>query len=240
MRCGTAEQRSIAAVACLVACTLLLGAAVARAEDATTSRDGISPVKASHPFFVRLGYGYTSYQTSGRASILGMPVENARIAFGGESLGLIEAGWRFHPSWSVSVLSGLPPTASLYGRGAFADYALLRKVSYGTVVAGVQYHPFGPGRIDPYLGVGLDYTFIRRTYGGSMSELRVANSFGPVLQGGVELRLTERLSLYADVRKVWLSFDAKGTVPSPVGPLPVRVRVEPDPLTASFGLSYRF
>lgn len=239
MHCGTAGQWGVAAVRCVVACTLL-DVAAARAEDVPASAVRFPPVEVSRPFFVRLGYGYASYQTSGRASILGTPVANARVAFGGESLGLIEGGWRFAPSWSVSVLSGLPPTASLYGRGAFAGYGLLRRVSYGAVVAGVQYHPFVLGRLNPYVGVGLNYTFIRSTHGGSMSELRVADSFGPVLQAGVEMRLTERLSLYADVRKVWLSFDAKGTVPSPVGPLPVRVRVEPDPLTASFGLSYRF
>ena len=240
MRSETTGQRSVAAVTCLVACTLLLHPATVRAQGSPPSGSGVSPVEASRPFFVRLGYGYASYQTSGRASILGTPVENARIAFGGESLGLIEGGWRFDPAWSVSVLSGLPPTASLYGRGAFADYGLLRKVSYATIVAGVQYHPFGPGRLDPYVGVGLDYTFIRTTHGGSMSELRIADSFGPVLQVGAELRLTERLSFYADVRKAWISFDSKGAVPSPVGPLPVRVRVEPDPLNASFGITYRF
>ncbi|RZI59181.1 MAG: OmpW family protein [Pseudomonas sp.] len=224
----------------IIASSALVVSGSGQAETPIARNDNSLIEQTYYPYFIRLGYGYASYRTTGRASIFGTSVEDAKVAFGGESLGLIEGGWRITPSWSASILSGLPPTASLYGQGAFADYGLLRKVSYATVVGGLQYHPFGMGRFDPYIGVGLDYTYIRRTYGGSLSELRVSNGLGPVLQAGVEVRISDRISLYADIRKVWLSFDSKGTIPSPVGQLPVRVHVDPDPITSSFGLSYRF
>jgi outer membrane protein len=192
------------------------------------------------PFFIRLGAGYAGYRTSGSATSGGARIDDARVAFGGHAVGTVEAGWRVSPNWSLSVLSGLPPTVSLKGHGAFEDFQELRKVTYGSVMAGVQFHPLGHGWIDPYIGGGVDYTFIFRTYGGSLSELRVADSFGPILQAGADIRLTERLSLYADVRKIWLSFDAKGVAPSPSGLFPVRVEVHPNPIVATIGISYHF
>lgn len=224
----------------IIASLVLVVSGSGQAETSVAKNDNVLSEQTYRPYFIRIGYGYASYRTTGRASILGTSVEDAKIAFGGETLGLIEGGWRVNPSWSVSILSGLPPTASLYGQGAFADYGLLRRVSYATVVGGLQYHPFGLGRFDPYVGIGLDYTYIRRTYGGSLSELRVSNGLGPVLQAGVEMRISDRISLYADIRKVWLSFESNGSIPSPIGQLPVRVHVDPDPITTSFGLSYRF
>lgn len=191
-------------------------------------------------FFLRLGYGLVQYETSGRASVFGTPVDNARIAFGEHSSTILEAGWRFAPSWSLSVLSGLPPTVTLEGRGAFEPFGKLSKVTYGSAMLGLQYHPLQFSRFDPYVGAGIDYTVIFNTSGGSLPGLSVRNSFGPVLQAGFEFGLTENLAFYTDVRKVWLKFRAKATVPDPVAPYPIQVSVTPNPAIFSVGLTYRF
>jgi outer membrane protein len=192
------------------------------------------------PFFVRLGAGSVSYNTSGTATTHGDRIADARVAFDRHAVGTIEGGWRVSPEWSLSVLGGIPPTVSLQGQGAFERLGELRKVTYGSVLAGVQYHPFGPGRVDPYIGGGLGYSFVFQTRGGSLSELRIADSFGTVLQVGADVRLTDRLSLYVDARKIWLSFDAKGVAPTASGPSPVHVEVQPNPVVGTIGLSYRF
>jgi outer membrane protein len=187
-------------------------------------------------FFVRAGYGIASYRTTGRASIAGHPVEAARVALSDVSFAALELGWRVTPEWSVSFVGGLPPTVALHGRGDFAPQAVLRKVTYGSVMLGAQYHPFSFGRFEPFVGGGLGYTFILRTRGGSMSELNIADNAGPFLQVGSQFHITDRLSAFVDARKNWLSFDAKGKV----GPSPVRVSVDPDPVSVTLGLSYRF
>ncbi|MBO1073785.1 OmpW/AlkL family protein [Roseomonas marmotae] len=191
-------------------------------------------------FFLRLGYGLLQYETSGRASVHGARIDDAKIAFGGQSAVLLEAGWRFAPSWSVSVLSGLPPTVALEGRNAFESFGTVSKVTYGSVMLGMQYHPLQFSRFDPYVGAGIDYTAIFNTSGGSLPGLHVRNAYGPVLQAGFEYGLTRNLALYADARKVWLKFRAKGMVPHPVAPYPVQVSVTPNPVVLSVGLTYRF
>lgn len=188
------------------------------------------------PFFVRLGYGLASYRTTGRASVAGQPLDGARVALGDVSFAALELGWRLAPDWSVSVLGGLPPTVALHGRGDFAEQGLLRKVTYGAVMAGVQYHPFTLGRFEPFVGAGLNYTAIFRTRAGSLSELHVADNAGPYVQVGGQFHLTGSLSAFVDFRKTWLSFDAKGVA----GGAPVRVSIDPDPTSLALGLSYRF
>ena len=216
---------------CLAAATFL-------AVTGAGTRPSLSQENASgdQAFFVRLGYGLASYRTTGRASVAGQPLDRARVALGDVSFAAAELGWRFAPDWSVSVLGGLPPTVALYGRGDFAGQGLLRKVTYGAVMAGVQYHPFTLGRFEPFLGAGLNYTAIFRTRGGSLSELRVADNAGPYVQVGGQFHLTSSLSAFMDFRKTWLSFDSKGVA----GGAPIRVSIDPDPVSATLGLSFRF
>ncbi|WP_424140505.1 OmpW/AlkL family protein [Roseomonas chloroacetimidivorans] len=216
---------------CLFGATFLV-AAVA------TPRPGLAQEnpEVEQPFFVRLGYGLASYRTTGRAAVAGQSLNRARVALGDVSFAALELGWRFAPDWSVSVLGGLPPTVALHGRGDFADQGVLRKVTYGSVMLGVQYHPFTLGRFEPFVGAGLNYTAIFRTHGGSMSELHVADNAGPYVQVGGQVHLTSSLSAFVDARKTWLSFDAKGVA----GGAPVRVSIDPDPVSVTLGLSYRF
>jgi len=203
------------------------------------AQDAAAP-ESEPSFFVRLGAGAIGYRTSGRVTAHGNAVPDAHVAFGSHGVATAELGWRLAPQWSLSLLGGVPPTVPLQGEGALERLHTLRKVTYGSALAGVQFHPFGPGWIDPYVGGGIGYAFTLRTRGGSLSELNIADSFGTVLQAGADIRLTERLSLYVDVRKIWLSFDAKGVSPSAAGPQAVRVHVTPDPVLGTIGLSYRF
>ena len=191
---------------------------------------------ADRPFFLNLGYGMASYRTTGRASVAGQPVDGARVALGDVRFASMEIGWRFSPDWSLSFVGGLPPTVALHGRGDFAPQGVLRKVDYGSVMLGVAYHPFTLGRFEPLVGAGLSYTFILRTHGGSMSDLDIADNYGPFLQVGGRYHVTDSLAAFVDARKPWLSFDAKGVA----GGLPVRVGVDPDPVSVTLGLSYRF
>lgn len=102
---------------------------------------------------------------------------------------------------------------------------------------GAQYHPLKFGRVEPYVGAGLSYTHIFKTWGGSMSELNVGDTAGPYLQLGSRYKLSDRVSLFMDLRKMWQSFDTDGVA---AGGLPVTVRIDPDPVSGALGVSYNF
>jgi outer membrane protein len=74
----------------------------------------------------------------------------------------------------------------------------------------VQWH-FNPDQmIDPYVGVGVNYTrFLDKNLshpvGGDIDVDR--NSWGPALQAGVDINLKDGWQINADVKKLWIDTD---------------------------------
>lgn len=77
----------------------------------------------------------------------------------------------------------------------------------------LQYH-FAPGEsICPYIGAGLNYTFVydEETTGPiAAADLELDNSFGLSAVAGVEFKLDDKWALGADVR--WIDIDADAEV----------------------------
>jgi outer membrane protein len=95
---------------------------------------------------------------------------------------------------------------------------------------------FGTGKVRPYVGAGLNFTWFTR------DNLAVAGvgtldidktSFGPALQGGVDVALDDTWSLSLDAKKAWISTDV-----SLAGAKLTTVDV--DPWIVGFGVGYRF
>jgi outer membrane protein len=98
----------------------------------------------------------------------------------------------------------------------------------------LQYH-FDPiGGFKPYVGAGVQYIHY---FDGGRSDLggriKLDDSWGFALQGGVDMEIGHGWYLNADIKKVWLDTDASwGTG--------VTAKVAVDPLIISAGIGYRF
>ena len=96
-----------------------------------------------------------------------------------------------------------------------------------------QYHFAPAGQIDPYLGVGFNYTRISSVNllngAGSLEN----HSFGLALQAGLDFKLDKNWSVNFDVKKVQIRSDvfAGGVKIS---------NVQIDPLLVGLGIGYRF
>lgn len=97
----------------------------------------------------------------------------------------------------------------------------------------LQYHFIPEGTWRPYVGAGINATRIydAEIAGGTMS--LDSWSVGPVLQVGVDYRLTRNWFLNADVKKAWLSSDVKAA-----GAKISQAKL--DPWLFSVGVGYRF
>lgn len=94
-----------------------------------------------------------------------------------------------------------------------------------------QYHFQPNAKIRPYIGAGLNYTrFSDVSILGGAIDLD-DDSFGPVLQAGVDWALTDKVSLNFDVKKIWISTDASGAASG---------KVDIDPLVYGIGLGVKF
>jgi outer membrane protein len=65
-----------------------------------------------------------------------------------------------------------------------------------------QYHFMGSGAFRPYVGAGLNYTRFSDTNILDGAVQLEKDSFGPVIQAGVDWALTDRLLFNLDVKKV--------------------------------------
>ncbi len=70
-----------------------------------------------------------------------------------------------------------------------------------------QYHFLQDKPVRPYVGAGINYTwFFEENFPGG-DDIDYEDSFGYVLQAGVDIDITEKLFLNVDVKKVFLDTD---------------------------------
>ncbi|WP_429580007.1 OmpW/AlkL family protein [Paraburkholderia youngii] len=99
----------------------------------------------------------------------------------------------------------------------------------------LQYHFNHAGRVRPYVGAGINYTLFYNNglHAGAERISTDNHSFGPALQAGVDVQLTKKLFLNADIKKIWMktgtSLDGQS-----LGTLHI------DPLVVGVGIGMKF
>ncbi|SAK46692.1 OmpW/AlkL family protein [Caballeronia ptereochthonis] len=74
----------------------------------------------------------------------------------------------------------------------------------------LQYHFNHAGRVRPYVGAGLNYTYFyndKLKAGDTPVSIR-RSSFGPALQAGIDVQVAKNLFVNADVKKIWMRTSA--------------------------------
>ncbi|BBU29689.1 outer membrane protein [Burkholderia sp. THE68] len=74
----------------------------------------------------------------------------------------------------------------------------------------LQYHFNHAGRVRPYVGAGVNYTYFyndKLKAGDTPVSIR-HSSFGPALQAGVDVQVATNLFVNADVKKIWMRTSA--------------------------------
>ena len=100
-------------------------------------------------------------------------------------------------------------------------------------------YTFNPGsKVEIYAGLGLNYTlFFDEDTKGALNgaKLRLNPSWGPAVVAGVDINLTEKWFLNADVRWFDIDTDAKVTAPG----LTIKDKVSIDPWAVGVNIGYR-
>jgi outer membrane protein len=128
------------------------------------------------------------------------------------------------------------PAGSLAGTPNLGDDEFV----LGTVGASV--HPF-KGKVRPYAGGGWAFQFTTQERDGLAVGLDISNTSGPYANAGVKVGLSNRLDIFADVRKAWYTTKATGLLPLDATYTvfaDVEADAQLDPLTIQLGLSTRF
>lgn len=132
------------------------------------------------------------------------------------------------PNIAFDVLVGLPPQHKINVLGVESA-----KTKHLPPIFSVQYHFLPNEKLQPYVGLGLNYTYFfdEKLYDGN--KLDLTDSFGLAGQIGVDYQLNPQWSIGADIRYADIKTDVKinGTK---VG------TVDVDPTVYSLNVGYRF
>ena len=137
----------------------------------------------------------------------------------------VGATYFFRPQWAIDVgITTATHDITLNG-------ARIGETQILPINVTAQYHFMPSARIRPYVGAGLNYTrFSDVDILGGAVDLD-SDSFGPVLQAGVDWALTDRWMINLDVKRIWISTDASGAASG---------GVDVDPWVYGIGVGFKF
>ncbi len=159
-------------------------------------------------------------------------------------------GFGFSGTWfatshlGIEVLAALPFEHDIVGSGA------LRGVDIGSTkhlppTISLQYYPLDSGKLQPYVGVGFNYTTFFDSKSSSAldsalagnTDISLKDSTGLALQLGADWQLNENWYLNASVWKIDIETTARISVD---GASAASVDVSIDPLVFMLGAAYSF
>lgn len=151
-----------------------------------------------------------------------------RITVGKKTIPEIDISYFFSPNVSAELILTYPQKHDVY-----LDGNNIGTFKHLPPTLSAQYHFAPNSNINPYLGVGVNYTNISKVnlLGGKGS--LESSSFGLSVQAGVDFTIDKNWSLNLDVKKVQIRSDVKIA-----GAKASAVKV--DPLLIGVGVGYRF
>ncbi len=176
-------------------------------------------------------------------------LEVAGAALGGTGVGLdsaaalgLAATYMLTDKVGIEVLAATPFQHTIAAKGLGIDRVGSTKHLPPTI--SLQYYPLNAGSaIQPYVGVGLNYTtFFQESVSGQAkaalgaSNLELDDSTGLAVQVGVDWHLSDRWLLNAAVWR--MDIDTTGTLDTALGR--VKVDVDVDPWAYMVGVGYKF
>ncbi len=195
-----------------------------------------SPVKLKR-WFARIGIVGAAYHPGASIATNGQPIPGATATVSSNLTTTFEVGYDVTKNITASMCFGFPPKPHITGQGTVAPLGTLGKVRYGPAIFTGYYRFPKVAGFRPYAGAGAAYAIILKEFDAAVTQLKVHNNWGFVMQGGVERELNQKLDLFVDFKQVWLSVNAQGFLS---GGAPVRARVKLDPSLISVGLKFHF
>lgn len=191
--------------------------------------------KNESPWFGRAGVVAAIYHSGATFTSSGEVIPGATATVSNNVSVTLDLGYDFTDNISALLMVGIPVKPTVSGAGTVASLGDLGAVLYGPAIFSAIYRFQTFGAFRPYAGPGVAYAIVLKDYDAAISDLRVHNNFGYVLQAGTECTVGG-FSLFVDFKRVWLSVDADGSL----GDTPVMAHVKLNPSLVSAGFKFHF
>lgn len=191
------------------------------------------------PWFTHVGIAQVIFSEKVDLQAGGAPVPGAGAHAQDNTAFVIEAGYRFTPSWSANATFGAPPTSEVTGTGTAAPLGSLGKVTYAPLVLNVQYRFGMLGPVQPYVGGGAVHYMVLASKDGAIQQLNASSGWGSALQLGLEVPVAKHFNVFLDLKKMFVQTTATGVLPAAGGAV-VRAKTKLDPLVVHAGVGLSF
>jgi outer membrane protein len=188
-------------------------------------------------WYGRVGVANVVYRSSASVSAVGSAIPGASASVSNNETVIVDGGYYVTPNIAASLMIGFPPRPTLTGEGSVAAYKGLGSVRYGPAVASAHYHLLHTGAFQPYVGGGAVYAIILKNYDMAIHDIKVHNHWGSAIQCGADFRVTNKLTLFADSKQIFLTVNAKGMLG---GVVPATARLTLNPTVISAGIKMTF
>ncbi len=163
----------------------------------TTAQNSFA--KQENDWIVRGRALYVKADTKGTASTLG-----GQVAASSDQVPEIDITKFIAPNLALELIAATTKHDISLRGSALADGGL-GSVKLLPPTLTLQYHVNPTGKIRPYAGAGLNYTFFYGAKtGGSATSLKYQDHLGYALQAGFDYMIDEKFSVNFDVKKIFL------------------------------------
>ncbi|MBA2920458.1 outer membrane beta-barrel protein [Sphingomonas sp. MAH-20] len=192
--------------------------------------------------FVRVGAARTKLVDKGTISINGAVDPNADYKTRDTFHGVLTGGYFVFDRVALEASISTPATTNNMPAGSLAGTPNLGDDEFAMLTVGASLHPF-KGRVSPYIGGGYMRQFTTQERDALAVGLDIPNAGGPYVQAGVDVAVSDRWGVFAEVRKGFYHTNATGRLPLDAtftNFAAVEAKAELDPLTIQVGLTARF
>ena len=191
---------------------------------------------AEHDGYVRLG------QSVSHLADMGMVWTDGAVAPGSDYTTntirpiVLTGGWFLSEHFAVEVSLSEEAETHNYPAGSLAGLPDLGVDAFQTTAASIAWQPGRGARISPYIGAGYAYQNTTHNVDGFGQNFRIEDSHGPLIQGGVDINLTDNLGVFVDLKKSYYRADGSGIL----GGALLTADSKLDPVAVQAGVTWRF
>ena len=186
--------------------------------------------------FVRIGVGRLKLVDKGTVATNGVIDPEADYKTPARWFGAVELGYHVGNGFSLQAGATSPTSTANIPAGSLEGLPNLGNDKFSIFTVSGTY-TFRRGKaIAPYIGGGWAFQHTWSEEDRLATDLNIESTDGPMIQGGVEVRVTERFGAYADVKKAFYSTNGTGYL----GPNYIEARAKLDPIIIQAGGVIRF
>jgi outer membrane protein len=158
----------------------------------------------------------------------------------------IDFTYMFNSNFGMEILLAIPATHDVKGTESIASLGKIAEVTVLPPALIAQYYFMPQNNIRPYVGAGINYTFIydesttsslTNGLGVGSTGLDVDDTFGYLVQAGVDFDIDKNWFVNIDAKYFWIDTEATVQVD---GADAGTIKFDLDPLVLGVGAGYRF